>query len=1032
MDALRTRRLPGVTFRTEVPPAPDALPRMDVAGFVGLAARGPVGVPVPVEDPGQYRDVFGPALPLAWDAEAGRTATAFLTPSVEAFFRNGGRRCWVVREARGAVTSRFPLPTLLDAATGRPATARARAAGSWADALRLGTVLDARVLGAEAPRRHPATGEITLGIIDAEPVRPADVLRIRVRDGAADRTLVAPVVSVRAGGGARRVTLGAGRLFEGGEPAGLPAWAQVSVFGPDGEVRTTRTARLTVSDGTYALQYASSRLAIAPGTVLRAVPDAGPLAGREVWLATSEVEPTVLPNGTRAERALATDALWPLDTSTAALDAFLAAAASGTVAVEKLAVDLVVWEGEEVAARLGGLGLAESLAETGTPERRAARFWADLPTDEALFQLVDGQHVPPVADLDRAAATPRFPVAGPEAPVALYVPLGMPPAPDAAAALAPTEADPATTLERDGLASFSPRWFLDDALADRGVRALPAAAFDALYADAPTLAAQRTAHPLAGLHALWPLDEITVLAAPDAVQPGWRLETVERPDPLGAPSRLRAEALAAAGGFRITWRRVLDAGGEYELAVSTDPDVASASVLYRGTATHAYLYVGEEGPCGVDLGCEAPRYLRVRARVGGRIGPWSATIRLDPAPAGFRACERPLEAPALRLRQPLAALTWPAVDGADRYVVEASQDPAFGIAETLGTTTERRFDLGVLPDVVTYYRVRAERDGLGEAPEVGPWSDTEVHLPTVPSRWTMRTPEDYDADAAAADLLAFHRGALRFCAARADATALLTLPAHYRADQAAAHAAALTPDPADDADAPAPASGPVLPLSLDEEWALSYGALYHPWLGVRDATARVQPVRFLPPDGAVAGMTAARAIDRGAWVAPANVALRDVVALEPALDEVAWARLLYGGVNLVRPLPRGVAPLSAETLASGALRPLNVRRLLILLRRLALREGRRFTFDSNSAALRRRITVAFEGLLTGMFERGAFAGSKPAEAFQVRADDAVNPSESVDRGRLLVELRVAPSQPLAFLTVHLVQLDGVGLTTVEA
>jgi phage tail sheath protein FI len=224
----------------------------------------------------------------------------------------------------------------------------------------------------------------------------------------------------------------------------------------------------------------------------------------------------------------------------------------------------------------------------------------------------------------------------------------------------------------------------------------------------------------------------------------------------------------------------------------------------------------------------------------------------------------------------------------------------------------------------------------------------------------------------------------------------------------------------------------VAPLNSDEERALSFGALYHPWLGVRDDTARAQAVRFLPPDGAVAGLVAARARARGAWVAPANVPLRDVVALEPPFDEAAWARLLGRGLNLVRPLPRGFAPLSAETLAGGPLRPLGARRLLILLRRLALREGNTFAFDPHSDALRRGVAARFEGLLTRLFERGAFAGARPADAFQVRADAAVNPPEAVERGHLVAELRVAPSQPLAFLTVRLVQLDGAGLTAFEA
>ncbi len=74
---------------------------MDIAGFVGFAASGPIDVPVPVEDATQFAAIFGADAPLAWDAEHGEQAYAYLGPAVRAFFRNGGRRCWVVRVADG-------------------------------------------------------------------------------------------------------------------------------------------------------------------------------------------------------------------------------------------------------------------------------------------------------------------------------------------------------------------------------------------------------------------------------------------------------------------------------------------------------------------------------------------------------------------------------------------------------------------------------------------------------------------------------------------------------------------------------------------------------------------------------------------------------------------------------------------------------------------------------------------------------------------------------------------------------------------
>ena len=60
-------------------------------------------------------------------------------------------------------------------------------------------------------------------------------------------------------------------------------------------------------------------------------------------------------------------------------------------------------------------------------------------------------------------------------------------------------------------------------------------------------------------------------------------------------------------------------------------------------------------------------------------------------------------------------------------------------------------------------------------------------------------------------------------------------------------------------------------------------------------------------------------------------------------------------------------------------------------------------------------------MLDGMFERGAFAGATPASAYQVVTDASLNTPQSVEQGRFIVELRVAPSLPMTFMTIRLVQ-----------
>jgi phage tail sheath protein FI len=261
-------------------------------------------------------------------------------------------------------------------------------------------------------------------------------------------------------------------------------------------------------------------------------------------------------------------------------------------------------------------------------------------------------------------------------------------------------------------------------------------------------------------------------------------------------------------------------------------------------------------------------------------------------------------------------------------------------------------------------------------------------------------------------LIEIHTALVRFCAARGDLLALLSLPTHYHAEDARAYQEQLRAEL--------------------EDAAESYGALYHPWLWTVSEDAEIAEARLLAPEGAVAGVFARRARARGAWIAPANEGLRAVVGVEPLISRAEWETLFAAQVNLVRDDPRGFLPLSAYTLSEETdLRHVNVRRLMTLLRRIVWREGNRLVFQPNSFRLRARIRDEMTRMLELLYQRGAFAGSRPAEAYQVITDASANPPESVDLGRLIVEIQVAPARPMQFLTVRLVQ-EGLESLTLES
>src|SRR5690349_1923628 len=174
----RSRPLPGIRFEAEVPSA-DGLPRMDVPVFAGFAASGPVHRPVVVEDAVQFETIFGVRLPLALESASGPSIEAYLAPAVRAFFKNGGKRCWIVRVARNAKANRFRIPgleILADDDSLSPAYGVARSEGSWSDGLRVVTNL----VGAPLRRVAFDAGNLSVDVIPATPreVAPGDLLRL--------------------------------------------------------------------------------------------------------------------------------------------------------------------------------------------------------------------------------------------------------------------------------------------------------------------------------------------------------------------------------------------------------------------------------------------------------------------------------------------------------------------------------------------------------------------------------------------------------------------------------------------------------------------------------------------------------------------------------------------------------------------------------------------------------------------------------------------------------------------------------------
>jgi hypothetical protein len=270
-----------------------------------------------------------------------------------------------------------------------------------------------------------------------------------------------------------------------------------------------------------------------------------------------------------------------------------------------------------------------------------------------------------------------------------------------------------------------------------------------------------------------------------------------------------------------------------------------------------------------------------------------------------------------------------------------------------------------------------------------------------------------------APLLAIHHALVDVCQARKDVVGILTLPQHFEKRQCIEwqedlrqrlglpRRRSVFDDVRDIAD-------------------LSYVAVFHPWLLVADPSAPDR-LRAVPCDGAVCGMIAARERERQVWVAPANVPLQGVLGFIPVFSPNDWADLFALQFNLIRPEPRDFRVMSAHTLSDERdWLQISVRRLLILLRKVAAGRGFDFVFESNHERFREGVRVMLEGMLQFMFERGAFSGAIPEQAFRVVTDARVNTPQDIEQGRFIAQIQVAPAQPLEFITVQLTR-TGEGL-----
>lgn len=205
----------------------------------------------------------------------------------------------------------------------------------------------------------------------------------------------------------------------------------------------------------------------------------------------------------------------------------------------------------------------------------------------------------------------------------------------------------------------------------------------------------------------------------------------------------------------------------------------------------------------------------------------------------------------------------------------------------------------------------------------------------------------------------------------------------------------------------------------------AFAALYYPWIEIDNpAATNGDTTIMVPPSGHVAGLWSRVDDTRGVWKAPANEVLRGALSVERDITKGEQGLLNPIGINCIRPFgTRGIRVWGARTLSSDTdWTYINVRRLFNTIE-TAIMDGTQFAvFEPNDQKLWEGLKRTISAFLRGLWRDGALFGATAEQAFFVKCDAETNPPDSIDQGKVVVEVGIAPVKPAEFVIFRISQL----------
>ena len=195
----------------------------------------------------------------------------------------------------------------------------------------------------------------------------------------------------------------------------------------------------------------------------------------------------------------------------------------------------------------------------------------------------------------------------------------------------------------------------------------------------------------------------------------------------------------------------------------------------------------------------------------------------------------------------------------------------------------------------------------------------------------------------------------------------------------------------------------------------NYVATYHPWVKILD-TDKNKPV-WVPPSVVLPGVIAFNDQVAAEWYAPAGLnrgGLSNVIEVKTRLTHDERDQLYVGRVNPIATFPgQGATVFGQKTLQAkpSALDRINVRRLLIAVKKFIASSSRYLVFENNTAATRNRFLSIVNPYLESIQQRNGLY------AFRVIMDESNNTPDVIDRNILKGDIFLQPAKTAEFIVL---------------